>query len=112
MINPMTAKRKGTELNRPERHFDAVAGEARQPVIQLRQLYLKAAFARPGARCKDVQDELGAVDDLGVYGLFEVALLGGREVVVEDHHIDAVGSYGCGDLFHFALTDEGGEIGR
>ena len=91
-------------------HLHAVAGEARQQVIQLRQLHLEAAFARPRARCENVQDELGAVDDFGVDGLFEVALLGGREVVVEDHHIGAAGCDGGRDLIHFAMADEGGGV--
>jgi hypothetical protein len=92
------------------RHLDAMPGEARQPVVQLRQLHLQAAFARPRARCKDVQNELGPVDDLGVYGLFEVALLGGREVVVEDHDLGAARSHGGRNLFDFSPADEGGGV--
>jgi len=87
-----------------------VAGEARQQVIQLSQLNLEAAFARSRARRKNVQNELGAVDDLGVDGLFEVALLGGREVVVEDHHVGAAGCDGGRDLIDFAMADEGGGV--
>src|ERR1035441_453354 len=87
-----------------------MAGEAGQQVIQLRKLHLEAAFAGSRARGKDVQNELGAVDDLGVYQLLEVALLGGREVVVEDHHVGAAESDGGRDLFHFATANEGGGV--
>ena len=65
-------------------HLDALAGQARQQVIQLRQFHLQAAF--PGARAagEDVEDELRAVDDAARQLLLQIALLGGREVVVED----------------------------
>ncbi len=61
----------------------------RQQVIQLRQFHLQAAFASARARGENIQDELGAVDDFGVQRLFQVALLGGGEVVVEDDHVGA-----------------------
>ena len=44
-------------------HLDAPAGQARQQVVQLRELHLQAAF--PGARAagENVEDQLRAIDD-------------------------------------------------
>ena len=81
----------GADAAAQPRHLHAVAGEARQQVVQLRQFHLQAAFAGAGARGEDIEDELGAVDDLGIEGLFQVALLGGGQVVVEDDDVGGAG---------------------
>ncbi len=52
-----------------------------------------AALARSGTRGKDVEDELRTVDDLTVGRLLQIALLGGREIVVEDQDVGAVGEH-------------------
>ncbi len=54
----------------------------------MRQLDLQLAFTSPGAAGKDVENELRAVDDPAIERVLEVALLGGREVVVDDHEVD------------------------
>jgi hypothetical protein len=46
-----------------------------------------AVGARGCAPREDVQDELGAIEDLEVGGLRELPALGGREIVVEDDHV-------------------------
>ena len=61
--------------------------QARQRVFELRQFHLKPRFERPGARGEDVEDQLAAVEHLDAEGLFEVAALGGVEVVVEDDDV-------------------------
>ncbi len=81
------ARAAGADAAAEARHFDAATGEARQPVVQLREFHLQAAFASVGAGGEDVEDELGAVDDFRLDGLFEIALLGRGEVVIEDHHV-------------------------
>jgi hypothetical protein len=43
---------------------------------------------RAGARAEDLQDQAGAVDHLGVPRLLEIALLHGREPVVDDDQAD------------------------
>ena len=68
------------------RHRRAVAGQAGQQIIQLRQLHLQLAFARARAPREDIQDELGPVENLDVQRFFQIALLGRRQLVVEDHH--------------------------
>ena len=57
-------------------------------VVERGQLDLQAAFMRAGARAEDLQDQAGAVDDLGVPGLLEVALLHRRQLVVDDDQLD------------------------
>ena len=51
------------------------ADEPRQQVLQLRELDLQLAFARPRAPREDVEDELRAIDDLAVERLLEVPQL-------------------------------------
>ena len=59
----------------PPSRDSAVAGadQARQQVLQLRELDLQLAFARPRAPREDVEDELRAIDDLALEALLEVA---------------------------------------
>jgi len=61
-----------------------LAGESRQEVLVLRQLHLEAALAGLGTFGEDVEDEGRAVEDLDVEGVFQMALLRGTELVVED----------------------------
>ena len=70
----------------PPRRDSAVPGadQPRQQVLQLRELDLQLAFARPRAAREDVEDELRAVDDLPADLLFDVPQLRRRELVVED----------------------------
>ena len=63
-------------------------GQPRQQVLELGQLDLELAVPGRGALGEDVEDQLGAVDHAQVEALGEVARLGGREVVVEDHQVD------------------------
>ena len=62
------------------RHLDAVPGEARQQVIELRQFDLEAAFARAGARGEDVEDQLGAVDNAAFESIFRGCAAGWASV--------------------------------
>ena len=71
------------------RHLHAVAGQPRQQVVQLGEFHLQAAFPGVGARGEDIENQLGSIDDFRVERLFQVALLGGSQVVVEDHDIHA-----------------------
>ena len=51
--------------------------QARQEVLELRQLDLHLALERARALREDVEDEGAAVDDLALAALLEVALLSG-----------------------------------
>ena len=64
------------------------AAQARQPVAQLRELDLHHALLARRVLGEDVEDQRDAVDDVDREQLLEVALLRGRELVVEDHDVD------------------------
>src|SRR5438128_8690099 len=51
------------------------AGEARQQILQLRQLDLQPAFAAAGALREDVEDELGAIENFPREEIFQIAPL-------------------------------------
>ena len=58
-----------------------------QEVVELGQLDLEPALAGARPPGEDVEDELGAVEGLAAHRVLEVALLGGRELVVEEHQV-------------------------
>jgi hypothetical protein len=93
------------------REMLAVADEARQAVLVLRQLDLELALARAGVLGEDIQDKRGAVDDLAVDGLFEVALLRGGELVVDDDQRRAQVVAFLGNLRGAAFAEIGDGVG-
>ena len=70
----------------------------------LGQLHLKAALSSAGMAREDVQDEGAAVDDLDLEVVFQIALLVGRELVVEDRQVALLVGDGLPDLFQLTLT--------
>ncbi len=70
------------------RQRGARADQPRQQVLQLRELDLQLAFARPRAPREDVEDQLRAVDDLAADRLFDLPQLRRRQLVVEDDDVD------------------------
>src|SRR5260221_14145795 len=75
---------------------DAAPGQAREHVVELRQLHLETALPGAGPTGEDVEDELGAVHRLAPERFFAVALLGRRELVAEPQHagLDLAGEPG------------------
>ena len=61
-----------------------LAVEAGQKIFQLRQLHLETTFGGTGAAGKNIEDKLGAVDDADAAGGFQIALLGGGELIIDD----------------------------
>jgi hypothetical protein len=61
--------------------------QAGEQVLELRELDLQLALGRPRALREDVEDEGAPVDDLAAEGLLQVALLRGRQSVVEHDHV-------------------------
>jgi hypothetical protein len=68
-------------------------GQARQQMLQLGQFDLQLAFPGAGALSEDVEDQLGAIEDLEFEHLFEAAALAGRQLVIEDDGIDLDSSW-------------------
>jgi hypothetical protein len=65
---------------------------ANQPaflIIEMRMFDLQRPFAGARAPAEDFQDQAGAVDDFGIPGLFQIALLHRRDRAIHHHH-------GCG----------------
>ena len=64
--------------------------QSRQRVFQLSQFDGQSRFVGLRVRRKDVENQLGAIEDLDVERFFQIAGLGGREIVVEDHDVGRV----------------------
>jgi len=88
----------------------ALTGEARQDVLELRQFDLKASFSGSGTGSKNIKDELSTVNDLDDGGSFEIALLGGGEVVVDDDNVRVEGFGEFFQLLDFALAEKRGSF--
>src|SRR5215475_10136958 len=71
------------------------------------ELDLQRPLARARAASKYLEDQPGPVDDLGIPGLLEIALLDRRDRTVHDH--DRRGQTLCkpGDFVDFAFADIG-----
>src|SRR4051794_19223254 len=64
--------------------------EPRQQILQLRELDLEASFPAPGALREDVENELGAIENFTRKEVLQVAALGRRQLVVENHRGDVL----------------------
>ena len=69
------------------REVRPLAGEARQQVLELRELDLHHCSARAGVSGEDVEHDGAAVEDPLAGEPLEVAHLSRRQVVVEDNHV-------------------------
>ena len=65
------------------------ARQARQLVLELRELDLEPALVGLGVEGEDVEDQPAAVDDLDVEQALEALLLGRAELVVGDQDVEA-----------------------
>ena len=93
------------------RHGLAPAGEARQQVLKLRQFHLELTLAGAGVAGKDVEDDLGAVENAKLERGLQVAQLRGREIVVEKDQVSLRGGGNACDFLHFTRANERGRIG-
>ena len=75
-------------------------------VVELGEFDLQLSFPCAGAGREDVQDELGARHHPAAQAHLQVALLGGREVVVGDEQIRFAGGERRADLIELALPHE------
>ena len=82
------ARTAGADARTLLAQLETAAAQARQPVAQLRELDLHRALLARRVLGEDVEDQRDAIDDVDREQLLEVALLRGRELVVEDHDVD------------------------
>ena len=94
------------------RELLALAGEARQPVLELRELYLDATLPRARVAREDVEDHRRPIDDPHAAELLERTLLRRLELVVAHHELGAEARDLAGDLLRLALADPAVRIRR
>ena len=88
------------------------ADQPGQQVAILGQFHLQAAFLGLGPLGENVQDQAAAVQHLDSQQLRQHSLLGGGQVIIENHHVRP-GIFAVElDLRHLALTDEGAGVRR
>ena len=85
-------------------------GEPGEHVRELGELDLQFPLLGPGAAGEDVEDEPGAVDDLGAEGGLQVLLLGRGELRVEYDGARTLLAHRGGDFEDLPLPDEGGGL--
>src|SRR6185436_15378794 len=89
----------------------AGADEPRQQVLELRELDLQLALARPRPPREDVENQLRAVDDLAADLFLDLAQLRRRQLVVEDDDVDGGFRRRRGQALHLARAEERRRIG-
>src|SRR6476620_1384430 len=80
-------------------------------MFELRKLDLHLAFVAARALREDVEYQARTVDDTALQTLFEVALLHGRKLVVEDREWRMRRGNDIGDLLHLAFACEERRVG-
>ena len=76
------------------------------------QFHLRLGMGGAGSLGKDVEDEVGPVEHLGLgQGLAEVAELGRAQLVVEDEQVDVILLDVRRNLLELAFSNEGAHIG-
>src|SRR5690606_9784636 len=86
-------------------HRVAPAAQARQQVLELRELDLRLALAGLRVLREDVEDHGRAVDDLDLDDVLERAPLAGRELGVCDDGVGALRDDDLAELFRLAAPD-------
>ena len=74
-------------------------------IVQMRKLDLQRAFLGLGAATEDFEDQACAVEDLGIPGFLEVALLDRRQCAIHHHQFDFLSGNKPDDLFDLALAE-------
>ena len=75
---------------------------------QPRKLHLQPSGFAVSALGEDFENKPGPVENLGIPGLFEVALLDGRQRVVDDDDLDLLRGHDSADFVHLARAEECG----
>ena len=100
-----------TALTAKTGHCRALPRQARQQVIQLCQLHLQLAFAASRMTGENVENKLRAVNYAAIGDLFDVSLLYGRKVAVENDERRFVRRSFRADFVQFPAADKRGGIG-
>lgn len=87
------------------------ADQPRRQVLQLRELHLQLAFVAARALREDVEDQAGAIDHAPVQRALQIALLRGRERMIEDDDVDLVRVAGEAQFLGLAAADEHRGVG-
>jgi hypothetical protein len=87
------------------------AAHAGEVVLELRELHLQLSLGGDGMLGKDVEDELGAIDDAQLQLVLEPTLLTGIEVVVDDQRLGIRPGHRFLQLRELALADVGARVG-
>ncbi len=77
-------------------------------IVQMRKLDLQRAFPGLGAAAEDFEDQPGTVENLGVPGLLQIALLDRRQRAIHHHQFDVVAGDETDDFLDLAFA----KIGR
>ncbi len=81
-------------------------------VFELGQFHGQTRLVRLRVRGKDVQNQLGAIEDLDSHRLLQVASLARTQVVVEDHHVRLVRGHQPHEFLDLATPQKCGGVGR
>ena len=86
--------------------------QPRRQMLELRELHLQLAFESAGPLGEDVQNERDAIEHAAFELGLQVALLGRRERVIEDHDFGVVVDDPLANFVQLAAADEEASIGR
>ena len=100
-----------TALTAEARHRGSLSRQAGKHVIQLRQLDLQLAFTAPRMPRENVENQLCAVDHVAFGGFFNVALLHGRKIAVENDQRRTVCRVFGANFIQLTAADERSRIG-
>ena len=92
-------------------HRVTPAAQAREQVLELRELDLRLALAALGVLAEDVEDHGRAVDDLDLDDVLERTPLTRGELGVGDHGVGADGGDDVAQLLGLAAADVGRRVG-
>ena len=79
-------------------------------MLHLRQLDLQLALVGTGALRKNIENQPGAIDDSSIQRLFEIALLGRTQSMIDEHDLGAGVVEQLPQLLHLASTEEKARI--
>ena len=80
--------------------------ESRQKIFELRQLDLQLALVATRSLGKYIEDQLASVDHANVERVFQIALLSGRQIFVQNDQIGMKLLHLRLDLVHLAAADQ------